>query len=66
MKLECLTVFSELMLRKRSQTSQRKPSESKEWSEAKEEHEGAVEILKGWSSSTTGFRRRLPEEVPGK
>ena len=46
LKLECLTRFSELMLRKRSQTSQWKPSEPKEWSETKEGHEGAIEIWK--------------------
>lgn len=66
MKLECPTVFRELMPRKRGQTSRRKPSESQEWSEAKEERKGAVEIWKVWSSSPTGLRRRLLEEVPGK
>lgn len=41
---------------KGADASQRKPSESKEWSEAKEEHERAIEIWKGWSSSPEGLK----------
>lgn len=46
-KLECLAGFSELMPGKRSQASGRKPSESQGWSEAEEEHKGAVKMGKG-------------------
>lgn len=66
MKLECPTVFCELMPGKRGQKGRRKPSESQEWSDAKEEHKVAAEIWKVWSSSPPGLRRRLLEEVPGK